>query len=510
MSSLDAVGLNERHVACLFADGSSAAGGTPGEVDLTSCSLYRLMKDKNPSCLRWWPACHRENFALQDLWTNAHPADVTEFLREVKLFLGWVETILEKSSPMHGEDIFFGNRIHESFQPTSCRVLLFAQSCWNPRRPVICNVVEHYGCWMRVCKNIVTDAAWQHLYDWLKQPLTYLRMMCLADVVFIFFRRLANQKKKPLEAGPADIEGKKDALCTALRRYGKTVDKAINHKKIDPSHSYIQFGLKNIQYDAKFSPMEIKGLIIDPIPGAPPLQMGFQSKDFHDVYKWFQSLSTALIANLDRRFEELQLWRGLHTLTQPDIWWHRHPPQKELGIISGHLGGKDRLKYLQNAWADMQPKVHSLLAKMQQVKEVQVPSREFVSKVLLPVLAQVADSELRTLIVVAAVTCWNDAQMDSDMETLRDLWSEHSKNLCVETLGSQMRTSLNHTERSRDKMSQPPEAQKILRSLANEIQALGKDSEQEHRPGKKGVRKRKCQDKGEIRLVRASWSRAPS
>ena len=267
-------------------------------------------------------------------------------------------------------------------------------------------------------------------------------------------------------------------------RAGHTEGLTDGHTKKEKRH--IQKGLQNIGYTRGFDANNL-ALQIDQ-GNRVVLPIIFQTKNFEDVYNWTHEFVTNLIDKLNKRFEEPKVWKGLRMLMQPDIWRTSVPPAQVLGYISNDLKEQVLLSELQQAWSEMQPEVLCLLRQKKDVR-----SCVFKANVLLPAMAKVTDSKLRTLIVVAAATCGNNAQMERDMKTLRDLWHKRSKKLCREKVISQMRISLNHTERSgqsaqgRALGGEPLESTKskmILRSLANNVKAAWECSGQERRAGK--------------------------
>jgi hypothetical protein len=493
-------GTEAKDLGCYLSDGCNVNGVKKQQLP-TGGNVWAMLREHAPLMLRRWSVCHRLNLCLEAQWQNAA---ASPWLEQLDAFFHSVARCLEISPVMQDELSFFACLVRSTFVTDEKHNWSFAGTRWNSRKPLLWNLAGKYYAWIVLCQRNSKRPGdnWAKYVEFLKNGETYLKVHMLADVLEIFDGHLERaQICDPLRAGASDCQGRLETLRAELKGYLLTpsthqqcnvmgghlsdssiVRRALCECQLEPGHFLIQKGLRNVGWtrDAQYSNLKLR---FDPAQAEPSIDLGLTKEHVEEAYKWAKSFLTGLDKSLKEHNVEEKVWLGLGQLARPDPWRREALPDDLFTVICGdpHMAGLSR-STLEQDWIEVRPVVWGLLGPPPPGEDI--AQAEFRGKVLLPALAQKPDCLLARLLVSAALTNDNCAELERDLEVVLELRHHRSIQLSIDKFCKQMR--MNFNEKARAKV-QPGEQCQRARKVVASIRRIR--AQKEHRDGKRNTRK---------------------
>ena len=261
--------------------------------------------------------------------------------------------------------------------------------------------------------------------------------------------------KDPLQQ--ADLEADKNGLIVALTSYiiNKPPDGSESESESDSSIVYraicfanfgtlkwhIQRGLRDIGY--RKGGVGDLALKMDFDTAGNMINLRFDGNDFRQAFSWARKFAQGLQKSLEDRFHQQPLWNSLRQLTNnAALWASDDVPASILKTIAKKT--KLQTEELETLWAQIKEKV---VARIGEQLPGEFSESDFRESLLLPALAECAGSPLRKLLVTAAITFSETAQLHRDNKELRKELGEHKAQLGSSAVPDQLQLSLNYRDR---------------------------------------------------------------
>ena len=300
------------------------------------------------------------------------------------------------------------------------------------------------------------------------KPLTYLRIHLLADVLRIMECGLqVQQSADTLSHSATDVAAQVENLKSQLCGYGLSqptpaqaetvksdnnedciINRVIKECKLDSPKWQIQAGLKRLGFRNNRSCTSLRLHLQahdDDRHNRQRIPFPCDKADFKNAVEWIRIFLRNLILSIDKRFEEESVWRVLAPLLGPEAWRIEQFP---VGLDSIATFFSETIGRVQEEWMYLRPIVAGILGPKPPLADVE--KDHFRSNVLLPGLSGVPVARqgfLWKALATAAMTIGNCAQLERDMKSIREIWRKRTKKLSSDTMGKQIRLSLNYKER---------------------------------------------------------------
>ena len=181
------------------------------------------------------------------------------------------------------------------------------------------------------------------------------------------------------------------------------------------------------------------------------LQFPLLPEEVRESFQWQKAFNDQYIEEMRARCREVHIWQSLKALLQPAIWRADGTPEECLNTLAD-FHEADPGAFLRE-WVHLKTRVKENLG-----ARGDLTSETFRKLYLLPALSQrrvnqrpESDNTLTRLLIVGMLTVCNSAQLNRDMKSFEDMWTEDTRKLAAsERVGAQCMLHLNGRHRSID------------------------------------------------------------